>query len=96
MAREPHVIFNTSAAGQGEFPRNGRQLWEQLESENVDLGRTNVAVFGMGDSQYWPRKQDKHFYNKPSKDVWKRLETLGAQFLVEELGQGDDQDADGC
>lgn len=95
MAREPHVIFITSTAGQGEFPQNGRQLWEQLKSENVDLGQTNVAVFGMGDSQYWPRKQDKHFYNKPSKDVWKRLETLGAQFLVEELGQGDDQDADG-
>lgn len=95
LVNEPHIVFVTSTAGQGEFPQNGRQLWEQLKNSTVDFGNSKVAVFGMGDSEYWPRKQDKHYYNKPSKDLWKHLEALSAQRLVSELGLGDDQDADG-
>jgi len=94
LANEPTVVFITSTAGQGEFPQNGRQLWEQLKNATVDFGAVRTAVFGMGDSEYWPRKQDKHYYNKPSNDLAKRLNVLGAQTLVE-LGQGDDQDVDG-
>lgn len=94
LQTELNVVFVSSTAGQGEFPQNGRQLWEFLKSNQLDLSAVNIAVFGMGDSQYWPRKQDAHFYNKPSKDLFKRLTAYGAQLLAD-LGQGDDQDADG-
>lgn len=96
LVKETNVVFITSTAGQGEFPQNGRELWEQLKGgSDLDLSNVKVGVFGMGDSQYWPRKEDKLYYNKPSHDLWNRLtKMLGAQELVE-LGQGDDQDADG-
>lgn len=93
LSLEPHVVFVTSTAGQGELPQNGRQLWELLKTP-LDLGQTKFAVFGMGDSEYWPRKQDAKFYNKPSKDLYARLIALGAEPLAE-LGLGDDQAADG-
>ncbi len=48
----------------------------------------------MGDSHYWPRPEDAHYYNKPGKDLDARLEKLGGERIVE-LGLGDDQDADG-
>jgi sulfite reductase (NADPH) hemoprotein beta-component len=48
----------------------------------------------MGDSHYWPRPEDAHYYNKPGKDLNAKLESLGAEGFVE-LGLGDDQDADG-
>ncbi|KAK9453570.1 hypothetical protein V1511DRAFT_518789 [Dipodascopsis uninucleata] len=95
LAAEENVVFITSTAGQGEFPQNGRNFWESLKSTNdLDLASTKYAVFGMGDSHYWPRKQDKIYYNKPSKDLSHRLEILGGKVLIP-LGLGDDQDPDG-
>jgi len=51
-------------------------------------------VFGTGDSHYWLRAEDAHFYNKPGKDLNIRLEQLGGTRIAD-LGLGDDQDADG-
>ena len=48
----------------------------------------------MGDSHYWPRKEDAHYYNKAGKDLHKALTDLGAQELAP-LGLGNDQDPDG-
>lgn len=96
LAAEKNVVFVTSTAGQGEPPQNGRLTFKALaklpgNSFNEEL---RFGVFGMGDSHYWPRPEDAGFYNKPSKDLDKRLAQLGAQRLVP-LGLGDDQDADG-
>ncbi|CCK69107.1 uncharacterized protein KNAG_0B06830 [Huiozyma naganishii CBS 8797] len=85
----------TSTAGQGEFPQDGKTFWEELKgSLDVDLASLNFSVFGLGDSQYWPRKEDARYYNKPAKDLFARLELLTANPIVP-LGLGDDQDADG-
>ncbi|WFD26756.1 assimilatory sulfite reductase (NADPH) [Malassezia nana] len=96
LASEPNVVFVTSTAGQGEPPQNGRLTMKALAKQPTGLlsEATRFAVFGMGDSHYWPRPEDAHFYNKPGKDLYKRLLELGASPLVE-LGLGDDQDADG-
>lgn len=92
---EENVIFITSTAGQGEFPQDGKAFWDSLKSStDIDLASLNFSVFGLGDSQYWPRKEDAHYYNKPAKDLFKRLELLSGNALVP-LGLGDDQDADG-
>lgn len=98
LAEEEHVIFVTSVAGQGEPPQNGRTFFKSL---NAAIGRgeklfskLRFSVFGMGDSHYWPRPEDAHYYNKPSKDLDARLEKLGGERIVA-LGLGDDQDADG-
>ncbi|KAF1955795.1 thiamine diphosphate-binding protein [Byssothecium circinans] len=94
LSGEQNVVLLTSVAGQGEFPQNGRTFWESVkDSTDLDLATVNFAVFGLGDSHYWPRKEDKIYYNKPAKDLHARLVTLGGQALTE-VGLGDDQDPD--
>jgi len=104
LSIEPNVALFTSTAGQGEFPNNGRTFWKALLSANPALGpsggegkslsEVKYSVFGMGDSHYWPRPEDAHYYNKSSKDLDAKLAGLGAQ-RFNDLGLGDDQDADG-
>ncbi|OWB75041.1 catalytic activity protein [[Candida] boidinii] len=95
FALEENVCFITSTSGQGEFPQNGKNFWEAIKNSNdLDLATVKISVFGLGDSLYWPRKEDKHYYNKPAKDLFNKLKFLGAQELVP-LGLGDDQAADG-
>jgi sulfite reductase (NADPH) hemoprotein beta-component len=93
---ESHVVFLTSTAGQGEPPQNGREMYKALAKATPgEFGEVNFSVFGMGDSHYWPRPEDAHFYNKPAKDIDARLEKLGANRMAD-LGLGDDQDPDGA
>ena len=95
LPTEENIICITSTAGQGEFPQNGRQFWENVKnSTELDLVNVNFTVFCLGDSHYWPRKEDKIYYNKPGKDLFARFETLGGKQLTG-VGHGDDQDADG-
>lgn len=96
---EDNVAFITSVAGQGEFPQNGREFWKAIQNAGAkdvvgDLSEVKITVFAMGDSHYWPRKEDAHYYNKAGKDLHKRLLELGVQELVE-IHLGDDQDPDG-
>ncbi|KAI6112729.1 hypothetical protein F5141DRAFT_1026049 [Pisolithus sp. B1] len=98
LANEEYVAFVTSTAGQGEPPQNGRTLFKAF---NAAVGRGDrpfsklrYSVFGLGDSHYWPRPEDAHFYNRPGKDLDSRLEQLGGERFAP-LGLGDDQDADG-
>jgi len=94
LPNEQNVVLLTSVAGQGEFPQNGRTFWETVkDSVDLDLATVNFAVFGLGDSHYWPRKEDKIYYNKPAKDLHARLLTLGGKAMVD-CGLGDDQDPD--
>ncbi|KAF9889549.1 hypothetical protein FE257_007259 [Aspergillus nanangensis] len=94
LATEENVVFITSTAGQGEFPQNGRALWEVVKnSGDLDLSAINYSVFGLGDKHYWPRKQDKIYYNKPAKDLDARVSFLGGRKLAD-IGLGDDQDPD--
>ena len=70
LPTEENVVFITSTAGQGEFPVNGRALWEHVKNTgDLDLSTINYSVFGLGDSHYWPRKEDKIYYNKPGKEL---------------------------
>ncbi|KAI0658013.1 sulfite reductase subunit beta [Cubamyces menziesii] len=98
LAKEEMVVFVTSVAGQGEFPQNGRTLAKALNAlaarGEKPLTSVRFSVFGLGDSHYWPRPEDAHYYNKAGKDLDARLEQLGAQRFAP-LGLGDDQDADG-
>lgn len=92
---ETNIVFVTSTAGQGEFPNNGKGFWDELkQSQDLDLSSIRFSVFGLGDSKYWPRKEDKHYYNKPAVDLFNKLEFYGGVQLAG-LGLGDDQDPDG-
>ncbi|GES60193.1 sulfite reductase beta subunit [Aspergillus terreus] len=94
LPTEENVVFITSTAGQGEFPQNGRALWEVVKnSGDLDLSTINYSIFGLGDSHYWPRKEDKIYYNKPAKDLDARIAFLGGRKLTD-IGLGDDQDPD--
>ncbi|KAL6452246.1 MET5 Sulfite reductase [NADPH] subunit beta [Candida maltosa Xu316] len=95
LPTETNIVFVTSTSGQGEFPTNGKQLWDGVKNTtDLDLSGVRFSVFGLGDSQYWPRKEDKHYYNKPAKDLYAKLKLYGGVELAE-IGLGDDQDADG-
>ena len=98
LTKEEYVAFVTSTAGQGEFPQNARTLWKAISAAfargDKSLTKMKFAVFSLGDSHYWPRPEDAHYYNKPGKDLNARLESLGGERFVE-FGLGDDQDADG-
>ena len=94
LPSEQNIIFVCSTAGQGEFPQNGRAFWDAIkDNTELDLANINYSVFGLGDSHYWPRKEDKHYYNKPAKDLDRVLGNLGGKRLAE-IGLGDDQDPD--
>jgi sulfite reductase (NADPH) hemoprotein beta-component len=95
LPKEENMVLITSTAGQGEFPQNGRTFWEAIkDNTELDLASVNFSVFALGDSHYWPRKEDKVYYNKPGKDLDKVLGNLGGKRLAE-VGLGDDQDPDG-
>ncbi|GAB7356641.1 hypothetical protein MBLNU459_g7361t1 [Dothideomycetes sp. NU459] len=95
ISSEENIVLLTSTAGQGEFPQNGRNFWEGVKnSTDIDLANVRFSVFALGDSHYWPRKEDKIYYNKPGKDLHSRFITLGGQALAD-CGLGDDQDPDG-
>ena len=98
LSHEEHVIFITSTAGQGEPPQNGRTFFKLLNAVVATgakpLANMKYSVFGMGDSHYWPRPEDAHYYNKPGKDLDAKLAALGAE-RFSDLGLGDAQDADG-
>jgi sulfite reductase (NADPH) hemoprotein beta-component len=95
LPNEENIVFLTSTAGQGEFPQNGLPFWDAIkDSTDLDLATVNFSVFGLGDSHYWPRKEDRIYYNKPAKDLNRVLTNLGAKQLAE-IGLGDDQDPDG-
>lgn len=95
LSTESNVVLMTSTAGQGEFPQNGRSFWESIKNHgDIDLSNIHFAVFALGDSHYWPRKEDKIYYNKPGKDLDSRVAFLGGHRLTD-VGLGDDQDPDG-
>lgn len=95
LATEENIVFLTSTAGQGEFPQNGLPFWDAIkDSTEFDLATVNYSIFGLGDSHYWPRKEDKIYYNKPAKDLDRVLTNLGGRHLAD-IGLGDDQDPDG-
>ena len=99
LSAEKNVVVITSTAGQGEAPQNGREFWKALQKVDASaaadkLKDTKITVFGMGDSNYWPRKEDYVYYNKPAKDFFPRLIALGLAEL-QPLGLGDDSDPDG-
>ncbi|KAM0561313.1 hypothetical protein ACHAPJ_003192 [Fusarium lateritium] len=95
LPTEENIVFITSTAGQGEFPQNGLPFWDAIkDNTDLDLAAVNYSVFGLGDSHYWPRKEDKIYYNKPAKDLDRVLTNLGGKHLIP-IGLGDDQDPDG-
>ncbi|KAI4094004.1 MAG: hypothetical protein LQ348_006480 [Seirophora lacunosa] len=94
LPTEENVVMLTSTAGQGEFPQNGRAFWDAVkDNTEIDLSQVRYAVFALGDSHYWPRKEDKIYYNKPGKDLDARIAFLGGKKLAD-VGLGDDQDPD--
>lgn len=95
LPNEENIVFITSTAGQGEFPQNGKPFWDAIkDNTDLDLASVKYSVMALGDSHYWPRKEDRVYYNKPGKDLDRLLANFGAIRLTD-IGLGDDQDPDG-
>lgn len=87
------VLFVCSTAGQGEFPSNAKEFWQELAEYSATLP-LQYGVFGLGDSKYWPREDEKHYFCKAPVDLDAKLAELGAKRLVA-AAKADDQDEDG-
>ncbi|KAI8887876.1 thiamine diphosphate-binding protein [Backusella circina FSU 941] len=95
LASETNLVVICSTAGQGEMPSNSREFWKSLNGLEAGIfSDLSVSVLGLGDSHYWPRKEDIVFYNRPGKLLDAKFEALGASRLTP-LGLCDDQDEDG-
>ena len=80
------LVFITSTAGQGDFPRNAKEFYSQLQTmEKGSLAGVNYAVFGLGDHGYAQ-------FNKAARDLDSTLTSLGGENIVP-LALGDDRDA---
>ncbi|XP_064607290.1 pyruvate:ferredoxin oxidoreductase-like [Liolophura sinensis] len=87
LPSQANVYCIVATCGQGEFPGNCKNFWEQLSKPDLPadfLENTKFAVFGLGDTSYV-------FYNESAKAFDKRLEELGAQRILD-IGLGDDKD----
>ena len=95
LAAAPIAVLVVSTAGQGDFPSNARAFEKLLHaSTSTALASLKFAVFGLGDSNYWPRKEHAHFFNKASVDLDVLLSAAGGSAIVER-GVGDDQSVGG-
>ncbi|XP_055388999.1 pyruvate dehydrogenase [NADP(+)]-like [Condylostylus longicornis] len=85
LADMESVVVICSTAGQGEFPGNGKVLFESLEKiDQKDLlSKMTYAVFGLGDSSYI-------FFNEAAKKYDAIFADLGGKRLIG-CGLGDDQ-----
>lgn len=96
FAEEKNILLITSTAGQGEAPQNGREFFKavgKLQASDA-FAETKFTVFAMGDSKYWPRKEDYIYYNKSGKDLFAKLSSAGIPELAP-IGLGDDSEPDG-
>ena len=95
LASEEYVLFVVSTAGQGEFPGNARETWKALSAAvDLNLSALGYSVMALGDSHYWPRPEDAHYFAKAGKDLDMKLKNLGGNRLTP-IGIGNDRDADG-
>ena len=77
LVDEDNVVVITSTYGDGEPPDNAAELHAFLMSDDAPkLEKTSFAVFGLGDTSY-------PGFNSCAKDFDKRLESLGANRLVD-------------
>lgn len=60
----------------------------------IDVSKVKFAVFGLGDSHYWPLPEDAHYFAKSGRDLDTKLASLNAARLTP-YGIGDDQHPDG-
>jgi sulfite reductase (NADPH) hemoprotein beta-component len=92
------VVLVLATAGQGEDCANAKKFTEALHARKTGLpGALCVAVFGLGDSNYWGKgsADSAKYFCLPAKRAMAKLLELGARALVLEAGLGDDQDDDG-
>lgn len=52
LEKENLVLFIMSTQGEGEFPQNAVNFYDQLVASTKDLSHLSFAVFGLGDTSY--------------------------------------------
>ncbi|RKP28451.1 hypothetical protein METBISCDRAFT_25050 [Metschnikowia bicuspidata] len=83
LSLETNIVFVTSSAGQSEFPNNEKAFSGELKQvQDLYLSSVRFSVFGFGESKYWPRKEDKHYYKMPAVDLFNKLKFYGSVKLA--------------
>lgn len=52
FAKEENLILIVSTHGEGEIPESGKEFFQYLEENNLDLSNLRFLVIGLGDSNY--------------------------------------------
>ncbi|RYZ95967.1 MAG: hypothetical protein EOO68_17660, partial [Moraxellaceae bacterium] len=79
LTKERHLFLISSTFGDGDAPDNGQVFWSQLRAENFpNLNQLQFAVLAIGDSNYGQ-------FCGHGKNLFSRLQALGAQPLIDRL-----------
>lgn len=71
FVKEKNVIIVASTHGEGEIPASGKEFFDYITQNDLNLKELNYAVIALGDTNY-------PLFCQAGKDIDKRLEELGA------------------
>jgi sulfite reductase (NADPH) flavoprotein alpha-component len=71
IEKEEFLILIFSTQGDGDLPENAQKFYENLTNLDINLTKTQFAVFGLGDTSY-------PFFCKSGEDIDQLFEKLGA------------------
>ena len=82
FSKMKNVAVVTSTFGEGDFPANGEEFWQDIENKDLDLKEMNYSICALGDSSH-------DIFCGAGRKVDEKLIQLGAQKML------DRQDCDG-
>ena len=71
-----NVAVVTSTFGEGDFPANGEEFWQDIENKDLDLKGMNYSICALGDSSH-------DIFCGAGKKLDEKLVKLGANKILE-------------
>ena len=87
-----NVAVVTSTFGEGDFPANGEEFWQDIENKDLDLKEMNYSVCALGDSSHdifcgAGKKLDEKLIKSGANKILERQECDGSDEGSEEWSE---------